>query len=188
MTEFEVLVLAIALALDAMLVSFSYGIIMNQRRVYNSLILSSFFGFFQFLMPVIGFYFTGFFISKLEIFSKWIVFTIFIILGIKFLKEALSQKEKNEIQCIGLACIIGLAIATSIDALAVGISLAFFNVSIFGAGTIIGVTTLVLSFLGVILGSLFGEKFKTPAEIFGGTVLVLIGLKILLEHLGILIL
>lgn len=180
MTEFEVLVLAIALALDAMLVSFSYGIIMNQRRVYNSLILSSFFGFFQFLMPVIGFYFTGFFISKLEIFSKWIVFTIFIILGIKFLKEALSQKEKNEIQCIGLACIIGLAIATSIDALGAGVSLKLTGTNLFFASIQIGVITFILSFIGFWVTKIFAKMNSCFIGIFGSILLIYLAIKAIL--------
>ena len=96
MTTFEIIVLAVALALDAMLVSFSYGLIINQRRVYNSVLLSSAFGFFQFLMPIIGFYLTGLFYIKLQMYSKWIVFVIFMVLGFKFLKEALQKTEEKK--------------------------------------------------------------------------------------------
>ena len=149
MTEIEIIVLSIALALDAMLVSFSYGLIINQRRVYNSLLLASSFGFFQFLMPIFGFFLTGLFVSKLEIYSKWIVFVIFSILGIKFLKEAFEKKKDgSEIQCIGFFCILCLAVATSIDALGAGVSLKLTQTNLFLSVVQIGIITFVLSIFG----------------------------------------
>lgn len=180
MTEFEIIVLSVALALDAMLVSFSYGLIINQRRVYNSLILSSAFGFFQFLMPVFGFFLTGFFLSKIELFSKWIVFSIFVFLGLRFLIEAFSKKEENKIQCIGFLCILGLAIATSIDALGAGVSLKLTGTDLSFACVQIGVITFMLSFIGFWITKLFEKMPSKPIEILGAFLLIYLAIRAIL--------
>lgn len=180
MTELEIIVLSVALALDAMLVSFSYGLIINQRRVYNSLLLSGVFGFFQFLMPVIGFFLTGLFLSKIELFSKWIVFSIFMFLGLKFLKEAFSKKEENKIQCIGFVCILGLAIATSIDALGAGVSLMLTGTDLSFACIQIGFITFILSFLGFWITKLFEKMPSKPIEILGALLLIYLAIKAIL--------
>ena len=181
MTTFEIIVLAVALALDAMLVSFSYGLIINQRRVYNSVLLSSAFGFFQFLMPIIGFYLTGLFYIKLQMYSKWIVFVIFMVLGFKFLKEALQKtEEKKEIQCIGFFCILCLAIATSIDALAAGVSLKLTQTKILFPVVQIGVITFFLSLFGFWFTKLFEKMPSKPIEITGVILLIYLAIKAIL--------
>ena len=129
MTNYEILILAFALSLDALIVSFSYGLTINKDRYKNSIILALSFGFFQFVMPIIGWYLSSFVYSILEIFSKWIVFTIFIVLAIKFVKGAVS-KEEFKITCLTLKCLLFLAIATSIDALGAGVSLKFVKIEI----------------------------------------------------------
>lgn len=181
MTEIEIIVLSIALALDAMLVSFSYGLIINQRRIYNSLLLSGSFGFFQFLMPIIGFYLTGLFVSKLELYSKWIVFVIFLILGLKFLKEALiDKKEENKIQCIGFFCILCLAIATSIDALGAGVSLKLTQTKLLFSIIQIGIITFFLSMFGFWFTKLFDKMPTKPIEMIGALLLIYLAIKAIL--------
>lgn len=181
MTEIEIIVLSIALALDAMLVCFSYGLIINQRRTYNSLLLAGSFGFFQFLMPVIGFFLTGLFLSKLELYSKWIVFVIFSALGIKFLKEAFEKKkEEPEIQCIGFFCILCLAIATSIDALGAGVSLKLTETNLFLSVVQIGVITFVLSLFGFWFTKLFDKMPSKLIEIIGAVLLIYLAIKAIL--------
>ena len=181
MTEFEIIVLAVALALDAMLVSFAYGLIIAQRRIYNSIVLSSSFGFFQFLMPIIGFYLTGLFFSKLEMYSKWIVFVIFLTLGLKFLKETFEKKkEETKIQCIGVLCILGLAIATSIDALGAGVSLKLTNTNILFSTIQIGFITFVLSMFGFWFTSLFDKMPSKIIEIMGAVLLIYLAIKAIL--------
>ena len=204
MSLFEIFILGIGLSMDAFAVAICKGLNMKKFNIRYAVVIAIFFAFFQFAMPVIGFFFCSQFEVYISNFDHWIVFGLLSFIGIKMIFESIRearsngnsetpvvenklQKVKKE-EKLNIKELFVLAIATSIDALAVGISLAFFDVSIFGAGAVIGVTTLTLSFLGVVLGSLFGEKFKTPAEIFGGVVLVLIGLKILLEHLGVLVL
>lgn len=201
----EIFILGLGLSMDAFAVAICKGLNMKKFNVKQAIVIAIFFAFFQFAMPVIGFFFCSQFESYISSFDHWIVFLLLSFIGIKMIIESIKEAKSNNIDNkvvktensleknnkedkLNIKELFILAIATSIDALAVGISLAFFDVSIFGAGAIIGITTLILSFIGVILGSLFGEKFKTPAEILGGVVLVLIGLKILLEHLGILIL
>ncbi len=181
MTEFEILVLAIALALDAMLVSFSYGLIINQRRMFNSFILAGAFGFFQFLMPFIGYFLTGFFISKLEIYSKWIVFTIFMVLGIKFLKDIFEKnKETNQIHCIGFLCILGLAIATSIDALCAGVSLNLTKTNLYFATIQIGIVTLIMSFIGFWISKIFEKMPSKLIQFLGALLLIYLAIKAIL--------
>lgn len=181
MTSLEIIVLAVALALDSMLVSFSYGLIINQRRLYNSMLLSLAFGFFQFLMPIIGFYLTGLFYTKLQVYSKWIVFVIFMILGLKFLKEALEKsEEKNEIQCISFFCILCLAIATSIDALGAGVSLKLLNVNYIIASIVIGVITFVFSTFGFWMTKLFSRLPAKYIGITGSFLLIYLAIKAIL--------
>ena len=181
MTEIEIIVLSIALALDAMLVSFSYGLIINQRRTYNSLLLAASFGFFQFLMPIIGFYLTGLFVSKLEIYSKWIVFVIFMVLGVKFLKEALEKKnDEPEIQCIGVLCILCLAVATSIDALGAGVSLKLTKTNLLFSVIQIGIITFFLSMFGFWMTKIFSKIPSKYIGVTGSFLLIYLAIKSIL--------
>ena len=181
MTEFEIIVLSVALALDAMLVSFAYGLIITHRRIYNSFILSYAFGLFQFLMPIVGFFLTGIFVSKLELYSKWIVFCIFLILGLKFLKESFEEKkEEAKIQCVGFLCIMGLAIATSIDALCAGVSIKLTNTNILFSTMQIGIITFLLSMFGFWFTSLFNKMPSKIIEITGSILLIYLAIKAIL--------
>lgn len=155
MSIYELIILSVALALDALIVSFSYGMIISVKRLQNAFILAFAFGFFQFLMPVLGWNFTGLVYSYLEKYSKWIVFVVFLLLGIKFLKEAFSKEEQAKISCISPVCMFGLALATSIDAFGAGVSIKFLGIPILFPSFVIGLITFALSFCGFnIAGSL----------------------------------
>ena len=148
MTIFEIIILSVALAFDAMIVSFSYGLIIKERRIEISLKLALTFGFFQFIMPVIGWFFASSVYDYVKNFSKWIVFSIFILLGLKFLIEAYTQKEETRQNCISLFCLLSLAIATSIDALGAGINIRMTNNDILLPSALIGIITIILSLTG----------------------------------------
>lgn len=190
----EIFLLGIGLSMDAFAISVCKGLNMKKVNIKNIVIIALFFGFFQFLMPIIGFYFCRSFESYVKNFDHWIVFGLLLILGSKMIIECLTEKESKE-EILPLAQnklnykeLFFLSIATSIDALAAGIALAVSSsINIFISCGIIGVTTFVLSLVGVFVGNLFGERFKKPAEIIGGVTLILIGLKVLLEHLGIIL-
>jgi len=170
--------------MDAFAVSITLGLSVSKPKAREILTPGVFFGFFQALMPITG-YFAGFyFASKVDEFAPWIAFVLLGIIGGNMIKESLSKKEEklNENYFQFMKMLV-LAIATSIDALAVGITFAFFKINIFKAAIIIGLITFFLSMAGVKIGNIFGTKFKTKAEFTGGVVLVLLGVKILIEHL-----
>lgn len=149
------------------------------------LLAGAYFGGFQALMPAIGYLLGVNFQSMIERFDHWIAFILLVLIGGNMIKESCDCAE--EIDCsFGFKAMLPLAIATSIDALAVGVTFAFLQVSIIPAVLFIGVTTFVFSALGIRLGNIFGAKYKTKAERLGGIVLILMGTKILLEHLGVL--
>lgn len=180
MSNIEIFILALALAIDAMLVSFSYGLILDRKRMLNALLLASSFGLFQGLMPLVGFYLTGIFFSSLEIYSKWIVFLIFLFLGAKFLKSAFEKKEEVKIVCISFCCLMFLAIATSIDAMGAGISLKLLGLNPFYPSIIIAIVTFVLSFCGFLVASIFKNLPSRPVEIFGAVLLIYLAIKAIL--------
>jgi len=180
MTILEIIILSVALAVDAMIVSFAHGILLCSKRVLNSIILGIFFGFFQFLMPLLGYYLTGVLYSKLEIYSKWIVFFIFLVLGLKFLKSAFEEKEENKIYCLSLFCVFSLAIATSIDALGAGISLKFLSVEPLFPSIVIGFITFVLSLIGFWITNIFKTIPSKPIEIVGSVLLIYLSIKSIL--------
>jgi putative Mn2+ efflux pump MntP len=156
----------------------------KKPKIKEILIPGIFFGFFQALMPIIG-YFTGiFFANRIRGFDHWIAFILLGIIGGKMIKESLSKKgeESNESSFQFIKMLV-LAIATSIDALAIGITFAFFNVNIFKAVIITGLITFFMSMGGVKIGNMFGAKFKSKAEFTGGAILVILGIKIVIEHL-----
>lgn len=188
MSFIEICILSVGLAMDAFAVSICKGLNMKKLNYISSIIIALFFGFFQFLMPVIG-YFLGIQFEKyIQSIDHWIIFILLGFIGTKMIIEALKNDENLESinqKNIVLDLLI-LSIATSIDALAVGITFAFLSVNVFFSSLVIGVITFILSFLGVIIGNYFGKKFKKPAEVLGGVILILIGLKILLQHLGVL--
>ena len=185
MTLFEIILIAVGLAMDALAVSICKGLSMRSFNLKNSLIIGSYFGIFQALMPLLG-YLLGTTFSELVVsIDHWIAFILLSIIGLKMINDSLKSENNDKNDKLDMKTMIVLAIATSIDALAIGITLAFFEISIVKAISIIGFITFTISFIGVIIGNKFGDKFQGKAEIIGGGILVLIGLKILLEHLGI---
>lgn len=186
MSFLELGILAFALSMDAFAVAICLGLGMQKATFKRALIIGLYFGIFQALMPLIGYFVASLFAEKIQKFDHWIAFALLLFLGLKMIFGCF-KKEKEENKEISLTPpkMIPYAIATSIDALAVGVSLAFLDVGIWPAVLLIGVVTFALSMVAVKLGSFFGLKFKTKAEFIGGIVLVLIGIKILLEHCGV---
>ena len=180
MSIWEIIILSVAMAIDAFIVSFAYGLIINAKRLQNAFIMAFFFGFFQFFMPLLGWVFTGTVYSYLEKFSKWIVFSVFLVLGLKFLKEAFEKKEEHQICCIGLLCILGLAVATSIDAFGAGVSIRLLNVDIILPAISIGVITFVLAFLGFNIAISLNKLPSKYVEISGAILLFYLAIKSLL--------
>lgn len=183
----EVLLTGIALSMDAFAVAVCKGLNMRKINYNHTLIIALFFGGFQALMPLIGWLLGKQFESYIVSIDHWIAFVLLAFIGGKMIIEALKGDEEECSSCIKLDIkeLFVLSVATSIDALAVGITFALIKVNIWGAITTIGLTTFVLSAIGVLVGNKFGSKYKNKAEFAGGIILCLIGLKILLEHLGI---
>ena len=186
----ELFLLAVGLSMDAFAVSVCKGLAMPRATFKGQMTCGVWFGGFQALMPTIGFFLGAMFADAIVAFDHWIAFGLLAMIGANMLKEALE----NDCDCceghdadMSVKTMFVMAVATSIDALAVGISLAMAgNVNIWLAAVLIGITTCVLSALGVKIGNIFGSRFEKKAEAAGGIILILLGLKILLEHLGIL--
>ena len=170
--------------MDAFAVSICKGLLVYKMKPKHALIAGAYFGIFQALMPVVGFFLGKQFESLITSIDHWIAFALLGIIGINMIRE--SRKESEEVNSsFSFKAMLPMAVATSIDALAVGITFAFLNADITLSAVIIGVITFIVSAAGVKIGNVFGSKFKSKAELAGGIVLVLMGLKILLEHLGI---
>ena len=186
----ELLVLAVGLSMDAFAVSICKGLASKRASLVNMGKCGLWFGGFQALMPLIGFFLGSLFAEAIVKFDHWVAFILLALIGANMLKEAFSKEcecEGENSADFSFKTMLTMAVATSIDALAIGISLSLAgNVNIWIAITFIGVTTCLLSALGVKIGSIFGDKFEKKAQILGGTVLIILGLKILLEHLGVL--
>lgn len=182
MSILDILILAIALSIDACVVSFSNGLVFTQNKRVNSLMLACAVGFFQFLMPVVGFFAAQTVSKYVEPYDHWIVFTIFILLGAKFIKDAFKKEKEEKIDCyMCFKYILLVAIATSIDALGAGVSIAFTKTQIWFPAMVIGVVTFINSLLGFWSGHLF-KKFPTKyLEISGGLILIGLAFKILFE-------
>jgi len=180
----EIILIAIGLSMDAFAVSITLGLSVKNPRITQYLIPGIYFGFFQALMPSIG-YFTGtHFADKIQHLDHWVAFALLGFIGGKMVMGSFSKDdEKKNMPSFQFLNMLLLAIATSIDALAVGITFAFFQINIFKAAVIIGLTTFFISTGGVKAGNIFGIKFKSKAEFIGGAVLIILGLKILIEHL-----
>ncbi len=187
----ELFLLGVGLSMDAFAVSVCKGLGMRKLDKKQALIIGLYFGGFQALMPLIGWLLGSQFQQYITSIDHWIAFILLGFIGGKMMVEAVREWNEEETVEVMDAPIdhknmFVLAVATSIDALAVGITFAFLNTPIIEAITIIGITTMVLSIIGVIVGNFFGSRYKSKAEFIGGLILVLLGLKILLEHLGIL--
>lgn len=185
----ELFLIAVGLSMDAFAVAVCKGLCMRKMRYGQAVVIALFFGGFQALMPLIGWLLGKQFEQYITSIDHWIAFVLLGIIGANMIREALGKDEEEACAAderLNLKELLLMAIATSIDALAVGITFAFLQVSIGPAVAFIGCTTFVLAFVGVCIGKVFGAKYKSRAEFFGGLILILIGLKILLEHLGIL--
>ena len=186
----ELLLLAVGLSMDAFAVSVCKGLALRRATFKAELTCGIWFGGFQALMPLIGFFLGTLFAAAIQAVDHWIAFGLLAIIGVNMLKEAASHEE--ECCCengadLSVKAMFVMAVVISIDALAVGISLAMVgNVNIFYAVSLIGICTCLLSMLGVKIGNVFGSRFESKAEIAGGIILILLGVKILLEHLGVL--
>lgn len=185
MHNIEIFLVGISLAMDAFAVAVCKGLSLKKINIKNSLIIGTYFGFFQGIMPIIGFILGISFQEIITQLDHWIVFVLLGVIGTNMIKESFSKERETLNENINLKTMFPLALATSIDALAVGITFSFLKVNIIKASLIITTTTFLISIIGVIIGNKVGNKLEKKAEFFGGLVLVLIGLKILLEHLKI---
>lgn len=181
MNIYDILFIGAGLSMDAFAVSVCKGLAMKKMDIKKALICGLYFGVFQALMPLIGYLLGSGFKNVVSSIDHWIAFVLLGIIGINMIREAKSCEVVND--SMDIKTMLTLAVATSIDALAIGVTFAFLKVDIVPAISIIGLITFVCSFLGVKLGSIFGEKLKSKAEIVGGVVLIMIGSKILIEHL-----
>lgn len=185
----ELFLIGVGLSMDAFAVSICKGLGMSRLNMRQAAVISLFFGGFQALMPLIGWALGSQLTDFITSIDHWIAFGLLAFVGGKMLWDAFHEDDEDEgVQTdekLDLKELLMLAIATSIDALAVGITFAFLQVAIVPSITIIGLTTFVISFAGVAVGHFFGARFEKPATIVGGVVLILIGVKILLEHLGV---
>ena len=179
----EIFLIAVSLSMDAFAVSISLGLSVKKPRIIEYLIPGIFFGFFQALMPLIGYFAGSLFADKINNLAHWIAFFLLCFIGAKMIKDSLSNEDTKTQNSFKFINMLILAVATSIDALAVGITLAFFKVNIFLSILIIGLTTFFISIGGVKIGNVFEAKFKNKAGFFGGSVLVILGFKILIEYL-----
>ena len=187
MTLTEILILAIGLSMDAFAVAICKGLCTQQYRLRNSVVVGAWFGGFQAMMPAIGFLLGSTFESYIKQLDHWVAFVLLGLIGVNMIREAFSKEEEAcERDPLAFRAMLIVAIATSIDALAVGITFAFLDVNLPVALLAIGITTFLLSGVGVRIGNVFGARFKSKAEFAGGAILVLLGTKILLEHLEIL--
>lgn len=182
----ELFIIAVGLSMDAFAVSVCKGLSLGRIEKKHMCIAGAWFGGFQALMPTIGYFLGSTFADLITRWDHWIAFILLVIIGGNMIKEAFGDEEEVDASMTVKSMFL-LAIATSIDALAVGVTFAFLKVNILIAVLFIGCITFVCSAAGVKIGSVFGTKYKSKAEIFGGIVLILIGLKILLEGVGILV-
>ena len=180
-----VLLLAVGLAMDAFAVSICKGLAVRKVTVRTMVIIGLWFGVFQGVMPVIGYMAGSAFYDLISDYDHWIAFILLFLIGVNMIREALSDEEEGVDDDLGFRTMLLLAIATSIDALAVGISLAMTGDGIVEPALVIGVVTMLISMCGVWIGSRFGDRYGKKAELVGGAILILIGLRIVLEHTGI---
>ena len=185
---FEILIISIGLAMDAFAVSICKGLSMKKINWKNVIIIALYFGLFQAIMPVIGYFLGTTFSEFVKNIDHWVAFILLTIIGIDMIKASTDDEIEKRNDKLDFKTMLLLALATSIDALAIGVTFAFFEVNMSLAIPIIGSMAFILSLIGVVIGNKFGDKFQNKAELIGGIILIIIGLKILLEHLEILVL
>ena len=183
MSTYELFIIAVGLSMDALAVAICKGLSMAKMSWKKGIIVGLWFGGFQALMPLIGYLLGAQFESKITAFDHWIAFILLGLIGGNMIREGVSGDEEKTDDSVSIKNMLPLAIATSIDALAVGVTFAFLRVNIVYAVSFIGVITFLLSTVGVKVGNVFGARYKSKAEIAGGVILILMGLKILIEHL-----
>jgi putative Mn2+ efflux pump MntP len=200
MSLFEIILIAVGLSMDAFAVSITLGLSVKKPKAKEYLIPGIYFGFFQALMPFIGYFAGTHFADKIQGIDHWVAFALLGFIGGNMIKESLSKDGGGKGECgmrnaecgtgnkagenpFGMTKMLLLAVATSIDALAVGVTFAFFKINIFMAIAIIGITACCISIGGVKIGNIFGTRFKSKAEFIGGAVLVILGAKMLVEGL-----
>lgn len=185
---FDLIVIAVALSMDAFAVSVCKGLSVQRIKPKHVITVGAYFGGFQALMPTIGYLLGKQFESMITSFDHWIAFVLLAIIGANMIREAVGDDDcdcgcEEANASFSFKTMFPLAIATSIDALAIGVTFAFLRVNIIQAVLLIGITTFGLSAVGMKIGNVFGTKYKSKAEIVGGVILILLGLKILIEHL-----
>lgn len=181
----DLILTAIALSMDAFAVSVGKGLCTPRVRLRHCLTCGVYFGGFQALMPLLGYYLGTSFARYITRFDHWIAFVLLALIGANMLREAFSEEEENVDASFGVKTMLVMAVATSIDALATGVTFAMMEgTNIWLAITIVGSTTFLFSAIGVKIGSVFGAKYRFGAEVLGGVILILMGLKILIEHLA----
>ncbi len=178
----ELFILAVGLSMDAFAVSICKGLSVQRLRPRHALICGAYFGGFQALMPLIGWLLGRQFEELIKSIDHWIAFGLLVLIGANMIRESFGKDEEVN-DSFSFKTMLPLAIATSIDALAVGVTFAFLDVQIVPAISLIGVTTFAISAAGVKIGNVFGAKYKSKAELAGGMILILLGIKILIEHL-----
>ncbi len=180
----ELIFIAVGLSMDAFAVAVSRGLCVREHQWRNALVTGVYFGVFQAAMPLVGYFVGRYFKDAIASWDHWIAFGLLVIIGLNMLREAFRSDDKPD-PAYGFKKMVLLSLATSIDALAVGVTFGFLQVNILPAVLLIGTITFAISVAGVKIGCVFGSRFKSKAEIAGGIILILIGTKILLEHLGI---
>lgn len=181
----ELFLIAVGLSMDAFAVSVCKGLSVKQVKWKHLLLAGAYFGGFQAMMPLLGYLLGTGFQSLIAAYDHWIAFGLLALIGGNMIREAFSKDDEKLDASFSFKAMVLLAVATSIDALAVGVSFAFLQVDIVPAVLFIGVVTFILSAVGVKLGSVFGARYKAKAEFAGGLILILMGIKIVLEHLGV---
>ena len=181
----ELVLIGISLAMDAFAVSICKGLSMKKMNWKKAVIIGLYFGIFQALMPTLGYFLGSGFDNLVTSIDHWIVFTLLLFIGLNMIKDSFSKETENNNDNIDFKTMLILALATSIDALAVGITFAFLEVNIVLAFSVIGIITFALSIIGVMIGNKFGDKYESKAQFLGGLILIFIGVKVLFEHLGI---
>lgn len=184
MSLWELFVIAVGLSMDAFAVSVCKGLSVGRARAGHCLTAGGYFGGFQMLMPLLGYLLGVRFQSLIASVDHWVAFVLLAAIGVNMIREARGEEENLD-SSFGMSAMLPLAVATSIDALAVGVTFAFLQVQIVPAVLFIGVTTFALSAAGVGIGARFGNRFGSKAELTGGIILILMGTKILLDHLGV---
>jgi putative Mn2+ efflux pump MntP len=184
MSIWELFIIAVGLSMDAFAVSICKGLSVEKAELKHGIIVGLYFGGFQAFMPLLGYFLGAKFQALITRYDHWIAFVLLGLIGANMVKESFDKEQDTLPPSFTFRAMLPLAIATSIDALAVGVTFAFLQVNIIWAVSLIGITTFAFSWAGVKVGNVFGAKFKSRAELFGGIVLILMGIKILLEHLG----